>query len=80
MFYRSEVVHENLNPKWREWSLDLEEIGGLDSPFTIQVFDWDSDGGHGSIYIYVSDLDRFNWRGYYNCQVFLRFKCLFIKL
>jgi hypothetical protein len=48
--YRSEVCLKNLNPKWTEWELDLAEIGGLDEPFTIEVFDWDKDGDHGRRY------------------------------
>ena len=47
--YRSEVIMKNLNPKWTAWELDLEEIGGLDVDFKIQVFDWDKDGTHGKL-------------------------------
>lgn len=50
--YRSEVVLKNLNPQWKEWQLDLAEIGGLDTPFTVEVYDWDKDGDHG---IYLGD-------------------------
>ena len=51
--YRSEVVKKNLNPKWTPWELDLEEIGGVDVDFKVQVFDWDKDGGHGNCFSFI---------------------------
>ncbi|KAH3756955.1 hypothetical protein Pelo_11264 [Pelomyxa schiedti] len=47
--YRSEVVMKNLNPVWKPFMLNLSDIGGVDSPFTITVYDWDADGAHDLI-------------------------------
>lgn len=38
--YRSEVIKQDLNPKWQPFDLDLTYIGGLDVPFFIEVYDW----------------------------------------
>jgi len=47
--YRSEVIKQELNPKWNSFELDVTSIGGMDTPIFIEVWDWDANGGHDLI-------------------------------
>jgi hypothetical protein len=49
--YRSEEVHNNLNPEWKEVVIDLSVLcgGNLDLPLKIAVFDHESSGKHTSM-------------------------------
>jgi len=47
--YRSEVVKQNLHPEWKQFQLSAASLGGYDIPFSIEVYDWDADGGHDLI-------------------------------
>jgi hypothetical protein len=38
LLYRSEVVKKNVNPTWKDFEIDAELIGSLDTPFHIRVF------------------------------------------
>lgn len=40
--YRSEVIKQNLNPDWASFVINLEDVGGIDVPIHIAVWDWDS--------------------------------------
>jgi hypothetical protein len=42
--YRSEVIKDNINPGWNAFDINLGDFGGLDKPFTVNVFDYDTDG------------------------------------
>lgn len=55
LLYRSEVCMKTLSPKWNDFELDLEIVGGLDRPFTVSVFDWDK-----VIYIYLLLYNLYN--------------------
>ena len=46
--YRSEVVMKNKNPSWNPFQINLRDIHGLDTQFTINVWDYDEDGGEYS--------------------------------
>eukprot|EP01117_Protostelium_nocturnum_P001748 TRINITY_DN1215_c0_g1_i12.p1 TRINITY_DN1215_c0_g1~~TRINITY_DN1215_c0_g1_i12.p1 ORF type:complete len:1750 (+),score=777.84 TRINITY_DN1215_c0_g1_i12:2681-7930(+) len=57
--YHSEVKKQTLTPQWDEFGLDVEECGGLDSPFILECWDWDNDGKHdfiGSVEVKLRDL------------------------
>jgi len=47
--YRSEVIKDNLSPNWKPFSINAVDVGGFDAPFTVEVYDFDSDGGHDII-------------------------------
>uniref|UniRef100_A0A6B2L2D3 C2 domain-containing protein n=1 Tax=Arcella intermedia TaxID=1963864 RepID=A0A6B2L2D3_9EUKA len=47
--YRSEVIMNNLSPKWQPFTLNVFDVGGYDSVFHVRVKDWDSDGSHDLI-------------------------------
>jgi len=38
---KTETIPSNLNPRWRPVQIDVAEVGGLDSKFTIEVYDAD---------------------------------------
>ena len=49
LLFRSSVIKDCLEPSWQPFVLNVVDVGGLDSPFRIRVFDFDSDGGHDMI-------------------------------
>lgn len=42
--YRSEVVKDNNSPGWNTFDVNVADFGGLDKPFTVNVYDYDTDG------------------------------------
>lgn len=46
--FRSETMHDNLNPYWKKDEVSLEALcyGKLDWPLKITVFDWQKNGKH----------------------------------
>jgi hypothetical protein len=48
--YRSEVIKDTKAPTWSSFILNVEDVRGLDTEFTVQVYDWDSNGGKQTIY------------------------------
>jgi len=59
--YRSEDIHNNLNPSWNECAIELAVLcgGDLDLPLKLAVFDHESSGKHtpmGSLQITVNGL------------------------
>ena len=36
---------KNSHPQWESFVLNVEDVRGLDTPFTISVFDYNKDGG-----------------------------------
>lgn len=49
--FKTEVVMNNLNPVWRDFSLSLNALcnGNLERPILFEVFDYDRDGSHDLI-------------------------------
>jgi hypothetical protein len=41
--YRSEYIKQDLNPKWQPFYLSTDMIGDHDTPFVVNVYDYDSD-------------------------------------
>jgi hypothetical protein len=59
--YRSEEIHNNLNPEWKETAIDLAVLcgGDLDLPLHVSVFDHESSGKHkamGELQVTVNGL------------------------
>jgi len=48
---KTETVMDNQNPAWKPIQLDLTALtgGSLDTPFLIEVYDWDKNGAHDLI-------------------------------
>ena len=46
--HRSEVVKNNLNPVWKEFTVDVEKIclGDKDRPILFEFYDWEKSGKH----------------------------------
>jgi hypothetical protein len=59
--FKTEVIMNNLNPKWNECVVSIQGLcnGDLNRPILFEVFDYDSDGSHdfiGSVTASVNDL------------------------
>jgi len=59
--YRSETIHDNLNPYWKEGHLSLEELcyNDLGWPLRVSIWDWQKNGKHreiGEIETTIDDL------------------------
>ena len=52
---------KDLNPKWKPFEINLEDVGGMDGLFTIACFDWDADGGHDLIGIASTTFREFTF-------------------
>ncbi|KAG6701561.1 hypothetical protein I3842_08G171300 [Carya illinoinensis] len=46
---KTEVVNNNLNPKWKPLCLSMQQFGSKDNPLTIKCFDFNSSGKHSLI-------------------------------
>jgi hypothetical protein len=55
-YYRSEHIVQTLDPCWKTFSINVKDVGGVDSPFTIVVKDRDEDGEHDIIGVCVTTL------------------------
>lgn len=54
LYYRSPVEKETDDPQWQPFWMIVDEVGGLDNPFQITVWDWHPSGLHleiGSFYM-----------------------------
>ncbi|XP_060567212.1 copine-3-like [Ruditapes philippinarum] len=63
--HRTEVVKNNLNPHWRQFTIPVHTLCGGDKtkPVKFDVYDWDSDGSHdliGGFTVSVKDLEASN--------------------
>ncbi len=55
---KSEVIKNNLNPTWRPMTIPVRELCNNDyeRQLKVDVYDWDSDGGHDLIGTFRTDL------------------------
>ena len=44
--YRSEVIRDKDSLEWKPFILNISDVRGLDTEFTISVYDWDDNGGN----------------------------------
>lgn len=51
LVYRTEVIDNNLNPTWKQFSIDSRKLNNNDDklPLMFSVFDYDDDGSHDLI-------------------------------
>ncbi|XP_073233601.1 copine-3-like [Porites lutea] len=56
--HRTEVVKNNLNPRWKAFQIPVQQIcnGDYDRTIRISCFDWDSDGSHDFIGSFTTNL------------------------
>ncbi|KAL5061047.1 hypothetical protein RYX36_032651 [Vicia faba] len=58
---KTEVIDNNLNPKWKPLCLSVQQFGSKDNPLVIECFDFNSSGNHvliGKLQISVADLEN----------------------
>ncbi|KAG2694926.1 hypothetical protein I3760_08G166700 [Carya illinoinensis] len=58
---KTEVVNNNLNPKWKPLCLSMQQFGSKDNPLIIECFDFNSSGKHsliGKLQKSVADLEK----------------------
>jgi hypothetical protein len=58
--HRTEVVKNNLNPKWQPFSLSSQELCGTneDQELKVSCYDYDDDGGHDLIGIFTTTVNN----------------------
>jgi hypothetical protein len=54
-------VMKDLNPKWKPFEINLEDVGGMDGLFTVECYDWDADGSHDLIGIVTTTFRQFTF-------------------
>ena len=73
VIHRTEVVMNNLNPQWKQFSLPVRTLcnGDYQRDLLFSVFDWDSDGEHDFIGSFHTNLDTLKAGpgpgNYYDC-------------
>ncbi|KAG4928870.1 Protein BONZAI 3 [Glycine soja] len=58
---KTEVINDNLNPKWKPVCLSGHKFGSKDNPLVIECFDFNSSGDHvliGKVQKSVADLEK----------------------
>ncbi|KAH1071582.1 hypothetical protein AAZX31_03G221700 [Glycine max] len=58
---KTEVIDDNLNPKWKPLCLSVQKFGNKDNPLLIECFDFNSSGNHvliGKMQKSVADLEK----------------------
>lgn len=54
VIYKSEYLKQTLEATWKQFELEVAVCGGMDSPISIEVYDYDKDGTHGnSIVLFI---------------------------
>ena len=58
--HRTEVVSNNLNPNWKQFSLSLRELcnGDYERKLKVQVDDYDNDGSHDLIGSFITTMNK----------------------
>ncbi|XP_057745346.1 protein BONZAI 3-like [Arachis stenosperma] len=59
----TEVINNNLNPKWKPVTLSSRQFGSKENPLLIECFDFNSSGDHvliGKLRSSIADLERLN--------------------
>uniref|UniRef100_A0A7S3PIB1 C2 domain-containing protein n=2 Tax=Aplanochytrium stocchinoi TaxID=215587 RepID=A0A7S3PIB1_9STRA len=58
--YKTEVVRDNLNPKWQPLSLSMQKLcnGDVHRPIRFIVYDWEKSGKHQFIGQFTTTVDR----------------------
>lgn len=56
--HRTEVIQNNLNPRWKPFQIPVQQLcnGDYDRTIRIACFDWDSDGTHDFIGAFTTNL------------------------
>lgn len=56
--HRTEVIQNNLNPRWKPFQIPVQQLcnGDYDRTIRIACFDWDSDGTHDFIGAFITNL------------------------
>ncbi|XP_057719782.1 protein BONZAI 3-like [Arachis stenosperma] len=60
---KTEVINNNLNPKWKPVTLSSRQFGSKENPLLIECFDFNSSGDHvliGKLRSSIADLERLN--------------------
>ncbi|XP_058740581.1 protein BONZAI 3-like [Vicia villosa] len=58
---KTEVIDNNLNPKWKPLCLSVQQFGSKDNPLVIECFDFNSSGNHvliGKMQKSIADLEK----------------------
>ncbi|XP_045796530.1 protein BONZAI 3-like isoform X1 [Trifolium pratense] len=58
---KTEVIDNNLNPKWKPVCLNFQQFGSKENPLVIECFDFNSSGNHvliGKLQKSVADLEK----------------------
>ncbi|XP_058740583.1 protein BONZAI 3-like isoform X2 [Vicia villosa] len=58
---KTEVIDDNLNPKWKPLCLSVQQFGSKDNPLVIECFDFNSSGNHvliGKLQKSIADLEK----------------------
>lgn len=59
--YRSPVINNSVNPTWGPFTLNTQEVGGMDGEFTINFYDWEKNGAHVQIGRHTTTLREFTF-------------------
>ncbi|XP_052824651.1 copine-8 isoform X2 [Octopus bimaculoides] len=56
--HRTEVIKRTLNPTWRPFTISIRLLcnGDYDRPIKVECYDWDADGGHDLIGVFLTSL------------------------
>jgi Ca2+-dependent lipid-binding protein len=57
--WRTEAVHQTLNPEWKPFNLRFDDFGGAAATVVVDCFDWDADGKNDLIGQFRAKLDEF---------------------
>ena len=72
VIHRTEVVKNNLNPQWKQFTIPVKTLcnGDYQRDLLFTVFDWDSDGSHeliGNFHTNLQNLTDSNSQKHFDC-------------